>query len=474
MKDKEQTMTNQEVDLVLLGGTAITVDSERRVIRDAGIAIQGEDIAFVGKAAEVSERYLAKRAIDCKDKVIIPGMVNAHVHYSHHLSKGMVPDNLGGALFSNFLHSTITPNLTVEDEKMGAKALLLEMLKGGTTMFLEAGSIYPFEIMRSEIQDIGIKGVMGRRCFDLETFGHGSERKGQSMETTDEILKINERFLKEFIKEKLPIRPIVTIVGMSRFTDRLAVESKKMADRYGVHLKMHLANKHEYVLFTQARTGLRPVEHLEKLGILDQNVILVHMTYVTQKEVDILAKRGTKVVHCPAVALKLATGLHLGRFPEMLHAGIPVALGTDCSDCANSHDMIRTMFLAAVVYKDMRLDPELMGAETAIEMATINGAKAIGMENEIGSLEAGKKADIVIFDTNRLEWRPLYNEVQTLVYSANADMVESVIINGRFVMEKRKILTVDEEEILDGIRLSEKELKARLNIPGTSPKWEFV
>jgi cytosine/adenosine deaminase-related metal-dependent hydrolase len=250
---------------------------------------------------------------------------------------------------------------------------------------------------------------------------------------------------------------------MGRFTDRLVMESKKMADRYGVLLKMHLSNYVANVQETRWLTGYRPVEHLEKLGVLDTNVVLVHMVYVNQKEVEILAKHGTKVIHCPSTALRAAYGLSFGRFPEMLNAGIPVAIGSDTSDCSNYHDMVRMMNLSAVLYKDIHCDPEIMGAETAIEMATINGAKAMGMEDEVGSLEEGKKADIVIFDTNRLDWRPLFNEIQCLVYSANADHVESVIINGKMVMDRRKVLTVDEGEILAGSRRMEDDLKARLD-----------
>lgn len=390
----------QEVDLVLQGGTAITVDSERRVIRDAGIVVQGEDIAFVGKATEISERYQAKRTLDCTDKVIIPGLVNAHIHYSHHLSKVLIPDNLGGSPWSNFIHSNVSTKITPEDEIWGAKAVLLETLKSGSTAFLEPGSYHPFETIRSGIESIGMKGMMGRRSFDLVTLGHSA-----LAESTDDILKIHERFLNEFGKEKRRIRPMVTIVGQDRFTDRLVVESKKMADRHGVLLNMHLANYLETLHETKERTGYRPVEHLEKLGVLDKNVVLVHMIHVNQREVDILAKRGTKVVHCPSTALKLNYGLSFERFPEMLDAGIPVAIASDASDCSNYHDMVRIMNLAAVLYKDIRYDPEIMGAERAIEMATINGAKTMGMENEIGSLETGKKADIVIFDTNRLATR---------------------------------------------------------------------
>jgi cytosine/adenosine deaminase-related metal-dependent hydrolase len=457
----------QAIDLGLAGGTAITVDGERRVIRDAGIGIKGQKIVFVGKQKDLAKRFQAKRTYDCTDKVLTPGLINSHVHYSHHLSKGLIPDNLGGSPWSNYIHSKVSPYIKASNEMWGAKALLLEMLKNGTTAFLEPGSYFPFDTISCGIEEIGLKGMMGRRSFDLVSLGHSSLK-----ESTVRILKIHEKFLRDFTKEKRRIRPIVTIVGMGRFTDRLVVESKKMADRHGVPLKMHLANYLETVHETKERTGYRPVEHLEKLGVLDKNVILVHMVHVSQKEVEILAKRGAKVVHCPSTALKLNYGLLFDRFPEMLDAGIPLAIGSDASDCSNYHDMVRVMYLAAVLHKDLRNDPEIMGAERAIEMATINGARTMGLAKEIGSLETGKKADIAIFDTRRPEWRPLYNEVQNLVYSATGDSVETVIIDGRIVMERRKVLTIDEEEVLARLDAEIADLRTRMKAPLVS-NWKF-
>lgn len=458
----------EQIDLMLSGGTAITVDADRRVIRDAGIGVRGEKLVFVGKRADAADRYTAKRTYDCSDKVITPGLINAHVHYSHHLSKGLIPDNLGGSPWSNYIHSKVSPYITASNEVAGAKAILLEMLKNGTTAFLEPGSYHPFDTLGSGLEQIGLKGMMGRRSFDLVSLGHTSLH-----EDTDDILKIHEKFLQEFSKEGRRIRPIVTIVGMGRFSDRLVVESKKMADRHGVPLKMHLANFLETVHETKARTGYRPVEHLEKLGVLDKNVILVHMVHVSQKEVEMLAKRGTKVVHCPSTALKLNYGLMFDRFPEMLDAGIPLAIGSDASDCSNFHDMVRVMYLAAVLHKDLRNDPEIMGAERAIEMATINGAKTMGLDDEIGSLQVGKKADIAIFDTRRPEWRPLHNEVQNLVYSATGDSVETVIIDGKLVMEKRQVLTIDEGEVLRSLDAEIADLRTRIKAPLVS-NWKFV
>ena len=455
------------IDLVLTGGTAITVDPERRVIRDAGIAVHGEDILFVGKATEVDARFTGKKKLDCTDKVMIPGLINAHIHFSHHMSKSLIPDNLGPAVQTQFTHYKASPNLTAENEVWGSKALLIEMLKGGTTTFLEAGSYHPIDMLEGGIEEIGIKGFMGRRASDRESLGHSS-----LMESTDDILKHQEILLKEYGCRK-NIRPCVSIDGMQRYTDRLVTEAKKMADQYGVLFTLHESAWHDSVTECRKRNGRRPIEHLEKLGILDENVALVHMLFVNQKEVDMLAKSGSKVVHCPSAGVKLGYPFVFGRFPEMLEAGIPVALGSDSSDCSNYHDMIRVLNLAAVLYKGIRNDPQIMGAERAIEMATINGAKTLGLHNEIGSLEAGKKADIAIFQTDRFDWRPMFNEVQALVHSATGDSCETVFVNGKMVVDKQTVLTVDEDEILAKLRSMEQDMVSRTGISIASP-WKFM
>jgi len=455
------------VDLLLCGGTAITVDQERRVIRDMGIAILGEDIVFVGKKDEALREYQASQILDCTDKVVIPGLINSHIHFSHHMSKGLMPDTLGPAVQSRYTHYNISPHLTVDHEVWGSKALLIEMLKGGTTTFLESGSYHPIEVLEGGIEEIGIKGLMGRRAFDRASLGHSS-----LMESTSDILKKQQHLLEKYSNRK-NIKTCVTIVGMQRYSDELAIEAKKMADSYGVIMTMHESAWNDTVNESRVRNNCRPIEHLEQLGVLGSNLVLVHMLYINQPEVEILAKHNVKVVTCPSTGLKLGYAFQFGRFPEMLDAGVTVALGSDSSDCSNYHDMIRVLNLEACLYKGLRLDPEIMGAECAIEMATINGAKALGLEHEIGSLEVGKKADIAIFDTNRFDWRPMFSEIQALVHSATGDSCETVIINGKVIVDKKQILTVDEEEILRKLRGLEKDMLVRTGITVASP-WKFI
>jgi cytosine/adenosine deaminase-related metal-dependent hydrolase len=246
-----------------------------------------------------------------------------------------------------------------------------------------------------------------------------------------------------------------------------------MADHHETVLHMHQANMLENVQESYQLYGERPIEHLYKIGALGENVVLVHMIHVNSREINMLAETKTNVVHCPSTAIKLAYGLSaFGNFPEMAQAGVNVSIGTDASDCSNFNDMVRLIYLTAATPKDYRYDAAAGSAEKAIEMATINGAKALNMENEIGSIEAGKKADIAIFDMHRPDWVPLYNEIQNFVYSAQGESCESVIIDGEFIMEDRKVLSIDEEEIIDRIQFRAKKISANLKLPTYSPwKW---
>jgi 5-methylthioadenosine/S-adenosylhomocysteine deaminase len=454
-------------DYLLAGGTVITVDPERRIFRDGAVAFRGADIVAVGKQAELKKTVEAKSVIDCRRKLVMPGFVNSHLHFYHTMHRGLAPENLGGWLWSNYVHGKVATILTAEDEIYGGLTVLLETLKAGTTTFLEAGSYNPQAVIEG-LSRIGMRGLMGRRSFDQAILGHA-----MLMEDTDTCLRENLNFLKRFRDGYNGglIKACVDVVGLGRCTDRLYIESKRMADDHDTTLNFHLAAMTEEVTDTRMKSGYRPVEHLHRLGIMGPKVVMVHMVHVADREIELLAHTKTNVIHCPTTALKLNYGLSsYGRFPEMLRHGVNVAIGSDAADCSNFADMIRTMYLAAILPKDYRNDAGVSCAETAIEMATINGAKAIGMDKEIGSLEVDKKADIIIINMHRPEWYPNYSEVQNLVYSASGDCVETVFIDGKLVMQDRKVLTVDEDEILNRCQELGDEVLKRGNLAVPS-KW---
>jgi 5-methylthioadenosine/S-adenosylhomocysteine deaminase len=247
-----------KVDVLLSGGTVITVDAQRRIIRDGAVALRGTDIVAVGKREALERDYEARTVRDCRHKLIMPGLVNSHLHFYHTMHRGLAPEDAGGVLWSNYVHSKIATKLTAEDEIYGGLIILLETLKSGTTTFLEAGSYNPAAAIEG-VSRIGMRGLMGRRSFDHAILGHS-----MLMEDTDTCLRENLKFLKTYRDGYNGglLKACVDIVGQGRCTDRLYLESKKMADDHGTILNLHLAAVAEEVTATRANTGYRPVEHL--------------------------------------------------------------------------------------------------------------------------------------------------------------------------------------------------------------------
>ena len=458
------------VDLLIEGGSIITMDPARRIIRDGAIAVTGDRIAAVGKRETLRAQYRGRRVLDAGRHVITPGLVNSHVHFYHHMHRGMAPDSFDGNQWSNFVHSRVAPILTVEDEVWAAYLVLIELMKSGSTTYLAAGSYNPGPVLEA-IPKVGLRGLESRRTFDHVHLGHTALAE-PTEKCVSENAAVMEKYAGGFANGL--VRPCVNIVGLGRCTDTLIVKSKELADKYGTLLNMHQCAFPEEVESIRQRTGLTPIKHLERLGALGPNVVLVHMLHVTDEEIEILARTGTHVVHNPGTALKIVYGLSKGgKFPEMLEAGVNVALGTDAGDCANFMDLVRAMYLAALLFKDIRFDPRVMGAEVALEMATIRGARALGLEHEIGSLEPGKKADLVLFDADTPQWQPLYCEPYNLVYSASGDSADIVIVDGKIVMENREVKTIDEREVIARIKALSRGVEARSGV--TPPtRWPIV
>jgi 5-methylthioadenosine/S-adenosylhomocysteine deaminase len=454
-----------QIDILIDGGSIVTVDASRRVIRDGAVAIKDDKIVAVGKSAELRRTYAAARVYDATNTCVTPGFVNAHVHLYHAMHKNLPAESLCGLPWARVVHGSVASALTAEDEVWSARLTLIDALRSGATTFLDAGC-HHVDALMAELPKLGMRGLVGRRAMDLLSHGHDA-----AVESTEACLSENERIMRDYANDGL-VRPCVTIVGNGRCSDRLIVESKAMADRYGSILAMHHASHIENVNHELSLNGVRPTEHLAQLGVLGSNLVLTHVLHVTPAEISLLAESGTHVVHCPSSPMKVIYGLaQFGRMPELAFAGVNVALGTDPFDCGN--DMLRAMSLAALTHKDYRFDPGAVTAEAILEKATINGAKALGLESQIGSLEVGKKADIAIFDMNRADWLPVHSEVRNLVYAAAGDSCESVIVDGRFVMDHRRITTEDEDEIVDRSESLAANLRMRSGLMGES-RWPFV
>lgn len=459
-----------QVDILIKGGYVVTVDRERRIFRNGAIAVRGDLIIDVGQAEELESKYVPARIVDARDKVVIPGLVDTHAHVSAEQAfRGLVPDDVDHMEWAFDWIVPMYSGLTAEEEYVTALFTFIEMIKSGTTTFCEAGTAKHLDQVVAAMNAVGIRGCVGRWTWDIP-------KKPENLyQTTEEAIGATEELIKRYNDSANGrIKVWATPIGHTQTSDQLLVGLKRLADKYGVGMTMHLSSWIEDVHSYVERTGKRPVQYYEDLGILDRNLLLVHMVNVDESEVELLRQRDVKIAHCPSTAFWFGYGIsQVGKFPEMLEKGICVSVGCDAANCSNHFDVLRSLYLIAGVYKDARRDMKVMPVERVVEMGTIQGARALLQEDRIGSLETGKKADIVILDARRSEWRPMFNVLNNLVYSADGHSVDTVLIDGQIVMEDRKITLVDEFQIYQEIqKVGERALK-RIGLPVRS-RWPVI
>lgn len=459
----------QEVDILLRNMMIITVDSERRILDDGLIAIKGNRIVDVGKANKLEGKYKADTIIEGKGKLAIPGFIDAHIHTTmESLCRGFVPDDVPSpqSVFEWLIpmHNALKP----EDEHLSALFAFIELIRTGTTSFCEAGTILHLEGVVKAMERIGIRGIVGRYTQD------SVETPEKLYQSTDKALKnIRDAIEKYDGKANGRIKIWASLVGHTTASDELLIGAKQIADEYNVGINMHLAPVARDVEGYIKKTGKRPLQHFEHLGFLANNVVLVHMVHCNEEDIKLLKKYDVKIVHCPTAALRRAYGItRMGLFPEMIKEGVCVALGCDGACSSDYLDMGRVIYLAATLYKDSRMNVNMIPAEKALEMATIDGARTLRLDNDIGSIEIGKKADIAIFDCRSPEWIPMLNVMNNLVYAADGKSVDTVIIDGKIVMRNRKIMTIDEQQVYDEVQHAGEEFIKRSGLPLRS-RWNI-
>lgn len=440
-------------------GTIITVDAGRRILTDGSVLIDGAEIVQVGPARDVRPPRVPDRVIDARRMVVTPGFVDTHVHLSEHLNRGLLLDDIP---VDRYLPDWLIPLysvMTAEDEEHAALLAGIEMIRTGTTTFCEAGTLFEPAAVAAAVERLGMRAILGRWTWDLES---GPSPMRQS---TREALHANEAMLEEVNGGRGGSGGLVAawplLLGFGTCSEELIRGAKALADRHGVgwgmmHLASHPSRK------TQDRL---PLATLDGWGVLGPNAKLSHMVYLDEADIRLLARRGVKISHCPTAGLKHTKGLAAhARVPEMIARGVCVSLGGDSGNGSNHFDMLRMMYLVATIYKDARLDVTVMPPETVLEMATIRGAEALLMERRIGSLEPGKRADLVLYSRDQPEWRPLLNPLNNLVYAATGSSVRSVMIDGRLVLDDGRITTVDERAIYDRVEVLAREQVRRAGL----------
>jgi cytosine/adenosine deaminase-related metal-dependent hydrolase len=459
------------VDLMIVDTTVVTMDAERRVIADGALAVRADKIVAVGKSADLKKRYKAAETIDGSRFVITPGLVNTHIHITgESLTRGIVPDAIS---FEENVFQWLVPvhmAYSEEDERLGAQFAALEMMRTGTTCFLEAGTARFLDPVAEGLKQAGIRARIGQWAWDFSP-----EDQSYPAALTDAAIKVLEDELKKYPAsggERVHAWPI--LIGHITCGGDLWRAAKALADENGAGVAAHMSPVKSDPDWYLARYGKRPIEFLADRGAIGSNVTFTHAVHLSDREVDLLAEAQANVAHCPTAALKGAYGItSVGKFPEMQAKGVNITVGTDGSNNANYHDLMRATYLLAAVFKDARQDTALFTAEDAYSAATIGGARALGLSDSIGSLEPGKKADFVAHDTHRPEWQPLFNVARQLVYSADGRGVHSVWIDGRRVVDNYRCTTIDEERIYAEAKVAGKAIIARTGLPLKST-WPVV
>ena len=445
----------------------LTVDPQRRIIRDGSIVIQGQRIAQVGKASELAG-VKAERVINAGEMVVTPGLCNGHMHVSYaHATRGIFPDDLGPAYLPNVFK--LQAAMTDEEEYYTSLLGITELLKYGTTCFLDPGSTKYLDVCMQAYEESGCRVIVGKQVVDSPNpINLPVSSTQQAVYEVEDTIKSYDRRLDG------RVRAWAMPFSADYSTSELLKAAKEIADRHSTGLTLHQTNSPASIETHHQKYDKRPVEYLEDIGVLGPNVLLSHVIGLDDAEIEGMARTQTKAVICPTAALKMGSGMtSKGMLPEMLEKGVCVGLGTDAANNSNLVETMRSMYLAAVVYKDARQSTSAIPAETALEMATIQGATALGLGEEIGSTEVGKKADLVLFDTRRPEWRTIFNPVNNLVYNADGRSVHTVIVDGKVVVEDHIPLYVDEWELIQRVQQLGEGLLERTGVSFPS-RWPLV
>ena len=432
----------------------VTMDGGRTVYDGGGVLVEGDRIRGVGVIDPALVSPDAER-LDAAGRIVMPGLINSHVHLSQQLGRGM-GDDVG---LLTWLHERTFPyesNMTEEDSYISSMACIAEQIRCGVTTFAEPGG-QEVDGMGRAVSETGIRGILARSTMDG---GDGLPPKFQ--ETTDQCLAIQEENIRNWHKAAGGrIRVWFGLRTLFNNSDELVRRTKALADKYGVGIHMHVAEVYDEVEYTKATRGASPVELLHKLGALGENLLAVHTVWLTDREIDLFLLHGVKVSHNPAAAMRV---LGFARVPEMLAKGICVSIGTDGAPSNNRMDLIDEMYLTSLLHKGRTLNPAIVPAEKILEMVTCDAAKCLLWEDEIGSIEPGKKADLAIFNLNSFSSRPVHDPISNLVYANKSTNVEYTMVDGRWLMKERKLTTIDEGKLLDMTQRAAEDLLGRAGI----------
>ena len=455
---------SEKVDLILSGGTVVTMNEAYDLFADGAVAIRGDSLVAVGPAADIARRYHAEEQVDCSRQIIMPGLVNAHTHVPMTLLRGL-NDDLRLDVWLGYLMPVEREFVTPEFVRLGTRLACAEMIRAGVTSFAD---MYYFEEEIAEATAaIGMRALLGQTILIFPA---------PDAENYEEGLVLCRRFIERWDGHEL-IQPAVAPHAWYTATPELLRACADLARGYDVPLHTHIAETRYELENSRRQNNMPVVPWNAKHGILDTKLLAAHCVHLDRGEMYDLKKAGAGVAHCPSSNLKLASGL--ARIGEMLEMGLNVGVGTDGPASNNDLDMFEEMHLAALLAKTVSKDPTVLPARQALELVTRQGAKALHMEGITGSLEPGKRADVAVVSMDTIHNWPHFHSnpdavYSRLVYATKSQDVQHVLCNGRWLMRDRRLLTVDEEAAMAEAAQVAKEIDAFVRERESSPYNKLV
>lgn len=421
-------------DLIIKGKYVLPMDDEMSIIKDGMVAVDKNTIIAVGEEKELKSKYKTREIIGAGNGIIMPGLVNAHTHAAMAYFRGLADDLLLDEWLNNHIWPAEAEFVKPDFVRKSSELACLEMIKAGITCF---NDMYFFQEITAEISEkAGMRMIAGEGILDFPT---------PSCKAPDEAVAKTIELIEKFRNNELIN---IAFAPHSVYTcgENVLLKIKELAKEYDLPVHIHLSETKKEVEDCENKRGRTPAEYLDEIGFLSDRVIAVHSVWLSEKDLEIYKNRGVKAVHCPISNMKLASGV--APIPEMPGKGITAGLGTDGAASNNTLDLFSDMRACALIHKVNKLNPTVLSAREVVRMATINGAKVLNLDKKIGSLEAGKRADIIAINLDKPHLAPVYDPYSHLVYCASARDVEDVIINGKIVMKNREVKTIDEERVL--------------------------
>ena len=439
----------RQVSMVIANGIVVTVDGGSRVITSGAVAIDGTDIVAVDTAENIRRQFRGRETIDATGQVVMPGLVNTHTHAPMVLFRGLADDLALEDWLTKYIFPAEAKTVSPEFVRAGTKLAVLEMIESGTTTF--ADMYYFEEEIAKETKAAGLRGVLGETVIQFPV---------ADAKTPADALARAETFIKTFKGDAL-ITPAVAPHAIYTNDSATLKAARELSTRYGVPTLIHVAETQSEAATAKERGSPTVVSYLDALGFLGPGVVAAHAVWVNDADMTLLRSHGVGVSHNPESNMKLASGI--APVKAYLAANVAIGLGTDGAASNNDLDMFEAMRAASFLQKVATSDPTTVSAKTAVQMATVGGARVLGMEKQIGSLESGKRADIIIVSMSAARQTPMYEPLSHLVYVTRGDDVQTTIVNGKVLMRNRKVLTLDSAAVLKDARTWAVKVRAAVN-----------